>query len=474
MKQSFALATLVTLTLASPIAYALGLGQPAVHSYLHAPLNVSIPLVDADQYDPGQLRVRVAGRPAFQAVGLEWNALAAGVRAEVHAGSDTPEVRLTSTAPATTPWLDLLLTLSSPDGDVTQNVTLLFDPSVNAHQGDAAENTVDPSGARALVAGIDSTASSTRVHNGDTLWSVAERLKPASASIEQVMLALVAANPGAFPSGNINGLNAGFELSVPTTAQMLSRRKAQAAQTIDYMNTAWRIRGPNGPVHVPLGPSGTAGPPSAEPEEEAQAEAAATSPALNSEALDVAKALGQGAAASELEQDQATLERIIGQRDRLREEVSQLKAEMSQLTDELALQEVELARQEMRGATPLPALPAEEGTAVPDGSAENTAVSPPASELAIAGRGMMAIASEYRWPLAGAALLLLVLLVWQCRRRPLSSAPEAWHDEADDSDDAMLGRSQAAGLASSRRDEQRGTEEVAFGPSSQDNTRSTS
>lgn len=470
MKQTFALATLVTLTLASPIAYALGFGQPAVHSYLHAPLNVSIPLVDADQYAPDQLRVRVAGRPAFQAVGLEWNALVAGVRAEVHAGSDTPEVRLTSTAPATTPWLDLLLTLSSPEGDITRNVTLLFSPSAKEHQGDAGADAVDPSGARALVAGINSTASSTRVHNGDTLWSVAERLKPASASIEQVMLALVAANPGAFPSGNINGLNAGFELKVPATAKMLSRPRAQAAQTIDYMNTAWRIRGPNGPVHVPLGPSGAAGSSSAEPDTTAD-EPAATPLALSDAALGVARTLGQATGASELEQDQARLERVIGQRDRLREEMSQLKAEVSQLTDELALQEVELARQEMRGVTALPVLPAEEGSATPEEPAENTAVAPPTSELAIAGRGMMAIASEYRWPLGGVVLVLLVLLVvWRCWRRPspvLNGTP-------DDADEAMLGRSQAAGLASSRRDEQRGTEEVAFGPSSQDNTRSTS
>ncbi|MGO1626791.1 MAG: hypothetical protein ACTHXI_06795, partial [Halomonadaceae bacterium] len=50
----------------------------------------------------------------------------------------------------------------------------------------------------------------------------------------------------------------------------------------------------------------------------------------------------------------------------------------------------------------------------------------------------------------------------------------------DDDDDAMLGRSQAAGLASAQGGEQQdapsesasGTAEVAFRPSSQDNTRS--
>lgn len=483
MKQSLALAMLVTLTLASPIAYALGLGQPAVHSYLHAPLNVSIPLIDAGQYEPGKLRVSVAERSAFQAVGLDWNALVGSVRAEIHAGSDAPEVRLTSTAPANTPWLDLLLTLSSPDGDVTRDVTLLFDPPGYVYKAAGREGSASPDETESDVEeqGETQTAAENQaayVKSGDTLWNVAERLQPASASIEQVMLALVAVNPGAFPSGNINGMNAGAELKVPTTAQMLLRSKAQAAQTIDYMNTAWRIRGPSGPVHVPLGPSGAA---ETEAEESApdgtQDEPVVPSPALNSDALEVARALGQSTGASELEQTEARLERITQQRDRLRDEVSQLKAEMSQLTDELALQEVELARQEVRSTTPTSTLPAEGDTAVPEAAAENAAVPPPASELAIARRGMVAIVSEYRWLLGGAILVLLIVwILGRYRRRP----SPALNDTPDDGDDAMLGRSQAAGLASARGGEQHdapsasasGTAEVAFGPSSQDNTRS--
>ena len=462
MKQSFALATLVTLTLSSPIVYALGLGQPAVHSYLRAPLNVSIPLVDAGAYDPEQLRVSVADRSAFQAAGLDWKSFAASIKADIHVGSGTPEVRLTSSAPANTPWLDLLLTLTTPDGDVTQDVTLLFDAPVYDKPGDGNKDDANPGAegqgrAQDVVKTSDSAASSTQVKNGDTLWNVAERLKPARASIEQVMLALVVVNPGAFPSGNINGMNAGFKLKVPTTVQMLERSKAQAAQTIDYMNTAWRIRGPNGPVHVPLGLSSEANPQPAEPDGGAEGEAAVSIAALSSRALLAARQLGEGVSTSELAQQvkkpteaQAKLERITGQRDRLREEVSQLKAEMSQLTDELALQEVELARQEVRGAAPLPELPAKDGAATSGGSAVEPVESdamPPISELAIARRGMLTIATEYRWPLTGAALLLLVMLVlWRYRRRPPPPSPEV----SDDDENDMLGKSQAAGRASSR------------------------
>ncbi|MDN6179688.1 MAG: hypothetical protein L0I84_01580 [Halomonas subglaciescola] len=487
MKQSFVLAVLVTLmALASPTAYAIGLGPPAVHSYLHAPLNVSIPLVDAGQNDPDKVRVSVADRAAFRAAGLEWQDLAESVKATIHAGSESLEVRLTSSAPASTPWLDLLLTLTTPDGDVSQDVTLLFEPPVYAKKGETTLGAAGLEAARLVVEGRQVPSPTIQVKSGDTLWNAAERVRPAPATLEQVMLALVAANPRAFPSGNINGLSAGQDLSVPTADQMLSRSKGQAAQTIDYMNTAWRIRGPNGPVHVPLGPSSPQPP---APDDTAAAQDAAAD--LSSRALLAARRLGEGAAADRQAQakKQTRLERITRQRDRLREEVSALKTEISQLADELALQEVELARQEVR--MPLSDLRDEEGNGTADepgeGSSdeaqESAATPPPASEMEIARRGMVAIATEYRWPLAGVALLLLMLLAgWRLRRRqagrpgdPPASAPPGASE-----DDAMLGRSQAAGLAASRgearNDSQEGepprVEKVAIRPPSQDNVRS--
>lgn len=473
MKLPLAAAALWVSLLASPFACALGLGQPAVHSYLNSPLNVSIPLVDTGRYAPDQLAVRVADRSAFGDAGLEWQELASSVKAEIHAGSGAPEIRLTSGEPANTPWLDLLLKVSTPDGSVHQDVTLLFDPpdysssdpasSINSAtvggsasaESEAAINragSADAGGANAgqrnaetQAAGATpdtATPASTYVGNGDTLWSVAERIKPDSVSVEQLMLALVEANPRAFPDGNINGMNAGFNLNVPPSAQMRERSPDEAEKIIDYMNTAWRIRGPGGPVQVPLDLSGEAldglfDDNDAMSAQDAQDDEKPDSPALKDAALGVAKRLGQSPQASEADQgsdsaredqQQARLERVTRQRDRLRDEVSQLKARVAQLTDELALQEVELARQEMQGVNVPVDSSEDDTTQTPDTSTQNSDVAPPVSKLDIARRGMLAIASEYRWPLVGLMLLLLLVLIWLMSRRRQHESGDMAHD----------------------------------------------
>ena len=55
----------------------------------------------------------------------------------------------------------------------------------------------------------------------DTLWSIAKKVRPENTvSIQQVMRALLAKNPDAFHSDNINGLKANHMLSVPSMAEI--------------------------------------------------------------------------------------------------------------------------------------------------------------------------------------------------------------------------------------------------------------
>ena len=49
----------------------------------------------------------------------------------------------------------------------------------------------------------------------ETLWSIANKVKPAGATIDQILWALYDANPGAFDRGRFNGLMRGVTLSVP-------------------------------------------------------------------------------------------------------------------------------------------------------------------------------------------------------------------------------------------------------------------
>ena len=96
------------------------------------------------------------------------------------------------------------------------------------------------------------TNSGAYVGSGDTLWSVAERTKPDEVSVQQMMVALLEANPDVFPSGNINDMRAGQTLRVPDRERVMARSHSDADAAIQAMNEAWRARRNGTPQAVPL------------------------------------------------------------------------------------------------------------------------------------------------------------------------------------------------------------------------------
>ncbi|MBG7621542.1 LysM peptidoglycan-binding domain-containing protein [Herbaspirillum sp. AP02] len=78
-----------------------------------------------------------------------------------------------------------------------------------------------------------------RVKQGDTLGAIAARNQPANVSLDQMLIALYRANPGAFQGNNINRLRAGRILSIPDqpTAAAVDRDEARGmvvAQAQDF------------------------------------------------------------------------------------------------------------------------------------------------------------------------------------------------------------------------------------------------
>ena len=73
----------------------------------------------------------------------------------------------------------------------------------------------------------------------DTLWSIAVRLRPEGATMEQTMLALTRINPDAFvgPQGNL--VMAGATLRAPTLSEAQAVTAAQAALVIDDPEANW-------------------------------------------------------------------------------------------------------------------------------------------------------------------------------------------------------------------------------------------
>ncbi|MCE8014736.1 hypothetical protein HOP62_01435 [Halomonas sp. MCCC 1A17488] len=275
MKRKLTYAMLLALSAAGPQALALGVGEAQVRSPLNAPLRAVIPLTDTDGLDPERLRVSVAGAREFESAGLSRTPLAASVRADVEVRQGQWVVSLSSERAVREPWMDLLLRFDWPSGRQLREVTLLLDPpdydrmpvlvsgssrqpvpaARSAAEAQVADAEPDASGLSAAPAGERNSAEERAwVGSGDTLWSVASRLRPdAGVSMDQMMVALVEANPDAFPSGNINAMRAGYTLTVPSREAIAARSAQEASQMVQAMNQAWASRGNGAPARVPLG-----------------------------------------------------------------------------------------------------------------------------------------------------------------------------------------------------------------------------
>nr|WP_264361624.1 FimV/HubP family polar landmark protein [Ramlibacter tataouinensis] len=70
------------------------------------------------------------------------------------------------------------------------------------------------------------------VQSGDTAGRIASAYKPATVSLDQMLLALLRNNPDAFMGGNMNRLRTGAVLEVPTAEQAAAISAAEARQTL--------------------------------------------------------------------------------------------------------------------------------------------------------------------------------------------------------------------------------------------------
>lgn len=141
-------------------------------------------------------------------------------------------------------WLDLLVTLETPDGRQTQALTLLFDPpgTPSAQASGGGFSRAVAGIALAAPSGAEGSRGPVYINRGDTLWSLAESVKPSQASNQQMMLALLKANESRFPSGNVNDMWAGYTLEMPTDEAIFSQSSADARRMLDAMNKAWGNR----------------------------------------------------------------------------------------------------------------------------------------------------------------------------------------------------------------------------------------
>ena len=265
-------------------AEAAGLGRLTVQSALGQPLRaeVEVTAVSADEADT--LTAKIASPEAFSRVGLQYKEALSGVRMAVENRGGRYFIKVTSSKPINDPFVDLVVELSWASGTFSREYTFLLDPPVqqkasqasrsgnapvagaataSGATGAAAGNngavrTLDPStgrlvssnrnaqqGARAGSdaqkeaaaqgpAGRDAQSEGgvVTVGRGETLGMIARRVRPASATLDQTIVAIYRTNPNSFIQNNPNLIREGRELTIPSEGEIAAIDSAEAGRQL--------------------------------------------------------------------------------------------------------------------------------------------------------------------------------------------------------------------------------------------------
>lgn len=467
---------LVLLTLPA-LAMAIGLGNVETRSALNQPLDARIPVQSASSDELESLRVQLASSEAFDRVGLERPFLLSRLRFEVEVHDGQPYIVIRTENPVREPFLAFLVEARWSGGRLLREYTVLLDPPLHAPSG-APQPTADaPAAAPDRTTAEPARTPSQEVtptergreygpvQRNETAWDVASATRPDdSISVQQMMMALLRANPEAFGDGNVNNLRAGAVLRVPERAEIESMSAADARREFARQVEQWEA-GRTPRVAEPEEPAAEA------PAEEEVAEAPPEGDEVLAEddegrlqVVAPADTGGEDAGASlvdgELEASPETIAQLQQELSLTREEAAGLRAENEELREMASemRQRVEALERMLDlnldpGVTP----PAEEGVAdsapeaadpaaadAPAGAAEDAAgVAEAGEEVAAAPAPAQPADDQFQaappapWEdprllgLGAAVLLALLALLLMIRRRRQAAADQAELEAGD-------------------------------------------
>jgi pilus assembly protein FimV len=268
-KTAAAAAALALLGLSGTAAHALSLGRLTVQSALGEPLRAEIDIPGITAEEAASLKAGPALPDAFVAAGLDYNPAMSGLQATLQRRADgRAYLRLTSSRTINEPFIDLILEATWSQGRIVRDYTMLLDPPalrkaptaptlaqsasppvVTNLPAKAAPAPATPDAPKAATPAVAATkspssrpaavaekppasANEITVKRGDTAGRIANSLRPAGVSLDQMLVAMLRANPDAFINDNLNRIKAGAVLNVPSSEAAQSVSPAEASKLV--------------------------------------------------------------------------------------------------------------------------------------------------------------------------------------------------------------------------------------------------
>lgn len=283
-----------------------------------------------------------------------------------------------------------------------------------------------------------------RVRKGETIFSIAERLKVGKLSLDETVLALYARNPKAFVNGDINQLKPGSVLRTPNAVG-----KRRVVESIPAPTQVVRQAKPiERPAQTPaVKPKAAPAPISTAGTILASAPATIDPPLLQAvHELQQASQLKLSDLQERLSQTQQLLETRAQENNQLKELVQEKNRLLTRREEELAGLQTEVAQQKTQAQALMTV-----GAAGPEGKADLDAAASTTSPEALVTNNTWGdvLASPLVWQSMTASTLFLLLIGFWQRRRNADKLmqlhvqnsilmPEAYADESEEEEGSLL------------------------------------
>ncbi len=250
--------------------FTLQLGKIVVTSSQGQPLNAEIDMMLTPGEDTSKLQTSIASKENYEAQGIERLAIHNNISVDLLKNEKGLTVlKLKSTQPVPDPFLDLLIQVDSAKGRNYREYTVLLDPPetpiIQQEKIIAVDKTnpvpvIEKKEIREIAErpkalpekevknntklidkskSLSAPSKSIIVKPADTIYKIARENKIADITTEQMVIGIFNLNELAFTEKNINGLEVGQKIVLPTKDDFINLSHAKAMAEIKIQTAQW-------------------------------------------------------------------------------------------------------------------------------------------------------------------------------------------------------------------------------------------